>query len=188
MESLDSIASKVRVCTLCDLSKFRKNAVPGEGNKSAKLFIIGEAPGKNEDIEGRPFIGMAGKFLDRYLTMVGIDRSKVFITNAVKCRPPNNRKPFDSEIEACRPYLLAQLGFIRPKLVLGLGTSACNSLGIKYKHLSDVRGRVLNVDFYGMNLNVFIAFHPSFPMRFKSQRSTFIADLEKVKIISDAAR
>ncbi len=185
MESLESIASKVMVCKLCDLSNGRNNAVPGEGKRSADLFIIGEAPGKNEDIEGRPFIGMAGRFLDKYLAMAGIERSDTFITNAVKCRPPNNRKPVVVEIEACRPYLLGQLAVVKPKLVLCLGTSACTSLGIEYKHLSEVRGRKFGVDFYGVKINVFATFHPSFPMRFESKRETFLEDLKKVKIILD---
>ncbi len=183
MESIDLIAAKVRVCKLCDLSKGRNNAVPGEGVKSADLFIIGEAPGKNEDLAGKPFIGMAGRFLDKYLSMAGIERSDTFITNAVKCRPPNNRKPFGSEIEACRSYLLGQLTAVEPKLVLCLGTSACTSLGIEYKHLSDIRGRRLDVDFYGVKVKVFATFHPSFPMRFKTKRNTFLEDLKKVKII-----
>ncbi|MCL5009930.1 MAG: uracil-DNA glycosylase [Candidatus Parvarchaeota archaeon] len=186
MESLESISSKIISCKLCDLCKSRKNAVPGEGKSNAYLLIIGEAPGRYEDDTGRPFVGMSGKFLNKYLEMVGIERSETFITNAVKCRPPNNRKPLDKEIDACRPYLLGQMSSIKPKLILGLGTSACNSLGIKYKHLSEVRGRKMHMEFYGLEVDVFITFHPSFPMRFKSQRDKFLEDLKKVKaLISD---
>jgi DNA polymerase len=180
MNGLKKIASKVVVCTLCDLSLKRKNSVPGTGPENAKLFIIGEAPGKYEDEKGLPFIGLSGRFLNKYLEAVGIKREDAFVTNAVKCRPPNNRKPESKEVDACRPYLIGQLSIIKPKLVLALGTSACNALGIKYKHLSDVRGKSMDLDFFGLKLHVFITFHPSFPMRFTKPRDTFLMDLKEV--------
>lgn len=183
METLESIASKVIVCPLCDLSLKRKNAVPGVGPKSAELVIIGEAPGRYEDDQGKPFVGMSGKFLNKYLEMVGIKRHEAFVTNAVKCRPPNNRKPNDAELSACRPYLVGQLSLIKPKLVLALGTSACNALGIKYEHLSDVRGKPMELGFGGITIRVFVTFHPSFPMRFTKPRQAFLDDLKKVKEI-----
>ncbi len=181
MESLQGVASKVIVCKLCDLSLKRTNAVPGEGDQSAKLFILGEAPGKYEDEQGKPFVGMSGKFLNRYLELAGIKREMAFVTNAVKCRPPNNRKPFGKELDACRPYLVAQLAAIKPKLILALGTSACASMGIKFQHLSEIRGKVIDVDIGGLKLKTFITFHPSFPMRFTKPRDTFLSDLKQVR-------
>lgn len=180
METLAEIVSNVSVCKLCDLSLKRNIAVPGEGSDNAKLLILGEAPGRFEDLAGKPFVGLSGKFLDKYLELAGIKRSEAFVTNAVKCRPPNNRKPTTPEITTCRPYLLSQLSIIKPKIVLALGTSACNSLEISYKHLSDVRGREILYYFHGLKLNVFVTFHPSFPMRFKKPRETFLRDLQKV--------
>lgn len=183
MDNLDIIRSKVVVCRLCDLSLKRIKAVPGEGPLEAKLFILGEAPGRHEDEAGRPFVGMSGRFMDRYLELAGIDRSAAFVTNAVKCRPPNNRKPEMMEISACSPYLLGQLSAIKPSIVLALGTSACNALGIRYKQLSDVRGRLIQHDFHGHSLNVFVTFHPSFPMRFTKPRAEFLKDLKTVASI-----
>ncbi len=180
METLENIASKVVVCPLCDLSLKRRNAVPGVGPASTNLVIIGEAPGRFEDAQGKPFVGLSGKFLNKYLETAGIKREDAFVTNAVKCRPPNNRKPNDAELNACRPYLVGQLSIIKPKLVLALGTSACNALGIKYKHLSDVRGKTMEIDFGGLKVKVFVTFHPSFPMRFTKPRQTFLEDLKNV--------
>lgn len=181
METLDEVASKVTVCALCDLSLKRKNAVPGEGNKTSKLLILGEAPGRYEDAQGRPFVGLSGRFLDKYLKQAGIRREEAFVTNAVKCRPPNNRKPKTNEIAACRIYLISQISIIEPKMVLALGTSAASSLGIKFDHLAEIRGRLIEIEFGGKKLNVFITYHPSFPMRFTKPRDTFLSDLKKVK-------
>ncbi len=181
MNELDKISSRIAECMLCPLYKNTNNAVPGEGDASAKLVIIGEAPGRFEDIQGRPFVGMSGRFLNKYLELAGIKREKVFITNAVKHRPPNNRKPTVEEIVACRPYLVEQLGIIRPKLLLALGTSAATSLGFKYKHLEEVRGKTTEITLDGDKYSCFVTFHPSFPMRFPKARETFLNDLKAVK-------
>src|SRR5919109_3590545 len=108
-DSLEKIASEVMGCPLCKLSATRKNAVPGKGQLSAKIMFIGEAPGKNEDDQGKPFVGAAGRILNQALQKAGIKRSQVFITNVVKCRPPGNRIPEDEERQACRPYLDRQI-------------------------------------------------------------------------------
>ncbi len=179
MENLSGISGEIVKCTLCDLCLKRNNAVPGEGNEKADIVIIGEAPGKNEDLKGRPFIGMSGKFLSKNLESLGISRETVFITNAVKCRPPNNRKPKGIELEKCRPYLIRQLSVIHPKLILALGTSAASALGIEFKHLSEIKGRVIEINLNGKKFNCLVTFHPSFPMRFPSARKTFLEDLSK---------
>jgi DNA polymerase len=180
METLRNIASKVVVCKLCDLALKRTNAVPGDGIPSSRLFILGEAPGRYEDLRGHPFVGMSGKFLNKYLAYAEIKREEAFVTNAVKCRPPNNKKPRQDELLACRPYLVGQLSVIKPKLVLALGTSAASAIGIKFEHLSEVRGRLLDVELDSLKLKVFVTFHPSFPMRFKKPRETFLGDLRIV--------
>ncbi len=181
MEELGLISEEIKNCRLCELYVKRTNAVPGEGNDKAKLVIIGEAPGKNEDLKGRPFIGMSGKFLTRYLEMAGIERNEVFITNAVKCRPPNNRKPKKEEILTCQPYLIRQLSVINPQLILALGTSAASSLGLEFKHLSEIKSKLTTVSLGNQSFNCVVTFHPSFPMRFPHARKEFLDDLLKVK-------
>lgn len=179
-ETLETIADKIRACVLCDLSKTRTNAVPGEGSIDARLLILGEAPGRSEDKAGKPFIGIAGRFLTKTLEEAGIKREKTFITNTVKCRPPDNRKPLNYEMTACRPYLVSQLIAISPKLVLALGATACDALGLEYKKLSDLRGKVIEHNFQGLLLRVFITFHPSFARRSIKGRETFFSDLKEV--------
>jgi uracil-DNA glycosylase len=118
---LKEIAAEVRTCQLCRLAKTRTRAVPGEGYSRAEVMLIGEGPGYREDQEGRPFVGPAGKFLDELLGLAGLDREAVFITNVVKCRPPNNRDPMPDETAACAPYLERQLAVINPRVVITLG-------------------------------------------------------------------
>lgn len=118
---LAKLNEEVRACPLCDLSKTRKRAVPGEGPVDAEIMFIGEAPGYHENEQGRPFIGQAGRFLDELLASIDLDRGKVYITNVVKCRPPNNRDPLPHEIEACAPYLDRQIALIKPKVIVTLG-------------------------------------------------------------------
>lgn len=120
-ELLRELEEEIRRCTKCPLHRHRAKAVPGEGDPNAKVFFIGEAPGRNEDLEGRPFVGAAGKLLNRLLELAGLSRSAVFITNVVKCRPPGNRDPRPEEIEACAPYLDRQLAAVRPDIVVTLG-------------------------------------------------------------------
>ncbi len=120
-EKLSVIASEVKVCTLCELSRTRTNAVPGEGDANARVMLIGEGPGWHEDQEGRPFIGNAGKFLTELLEKAGLRREDVFITNVVKCRPPSNRDPLPDEIHACSLYLERQIATIDPDVIVTLG-------------------------------------------------------------------
>src|SRR5205807_880478 len=125
---LQLIHSEILECTKCELHKSRTNAVPGEGPYDAKIMFVGEGPGQNEDEQGRPFVGAAGKFLTELLESIGLKRSDVFITNIVKCRPPNNRAPRKSEIETCNPYLQSQIRLINPRILCALGTPAINTL------------------------------------------------------------
>ncbi len=179
METLEQIASKVAVCTLCGLSSGRKNAVPGEGPSVSKLFVIGEAPGRFEDEAGRPFVGISGKFLTKTLEEAGIKRESIFITNVVKCRPPENRKPLDSEISACHAYLIGQLEAIKPRLVLALGASACSGIGLDFKRLSDVRGKIQEFSVGNMAFKLLVTFHPSFARRSRKGREIFLQDIKQ---------
>lgn len=120
-ELLDEIAAEIRVCTRCELHRTRTNSVPGEGPADARIMFIGEAPGWNEDQQGRPFVGAAGKFLEELLGAAGLKRSDVFITNVVKSRPPGNRDPLPDEIVACAPFLQRQIDAIDPDVIVTLG-------------------------------------------------------------------
>lgn len=133
----------IRNCVLCPLHESRTIAVPGQGTMSAQFMIIGEAPGRDEDRTGRPFIGSAGRYLDQVLSGTGIERSDFFITNTVKCRPPNNRTPKTGEIDICtRHYLFRQIELVDPKLILLLGSVAVKTM-LGLKRVEDARGKIL---------------------------------------------
>ena len=121
---LQELAAEIRSCVRCPLHLSRKNAVPGEGPSDASLVIVGEAPGRNEDEQGRPFVGAAGRNLDDLLSEAGVSRDSVFITNSVKCRPPGNRRPARSELDTCHPYLRRQIEAIVPRVIVLLGDAA----------------------------------------------------------------
>ena len=126
VEEQRAIEDRVAACTRCRLSSGRILTVPGDGDPNAELMFIGEGPGANEDRQGHPFVGQAGKLLDRLLEEIDLSRGDVFVTNVIKCRPPNNRDPESDEIAACEPYLAEQLRGIRPKLIVPLGRFAMN--------------------------------------------------------------
>ncbi|AFU58365.1 MAG: uracil-DNA glycosylase [Nitrososphaera sp.] len=174
-DSLEKVAAEVRGCPLCKLSRSRKNAVPGEGQLSAKIMFIGEAPGKSEDEKGRPFVGAAGRVLDNLLEKAGIGRSQVFITNVVKCRPPNNRVPEEDEVTACRPYLDRQIALIRPKVICILGRTAYSSL-LGGGSITANRGKIVE----RAGQKYFLTFHPAAAIYNKNLLSALEADLKKL--------
>lgn len=143
---LRQLAASIARCTKCPLHLSRSRTVPGEGSAAARIVLIGEAPGRQEDREGRPFVGAAGRILDEALTRSGLSRSSVYITNTVKCRPPRNRHPRGSEIHACRPYLTAQLETIDPLVIVALGQSAVQAILGSSRPLGKIRGRWRLVD------------------------------------------
>src|SRR5438132_5999974 len=144
-EILKEIAVEVSTCPLCDLCKTRTKAVPGEGNPHAKIMFIGEGPGYHEDKQGRPFVGPAGQFLDELLASINLKRSDVFITNVVKCRPPNNRDPLPAEINACDDYLERQIAAINPQVIVTLGRfSMAKFFG--GEKISSIHGRARKID------------------------------------------
>src|SRR5918912_3363234 len=174
-DSLEKIAAEVRGCPLCKLSRTRKNAVPGEGQLAAKIMFIGEAPGRSEDEKGKPFVGAAGRILDELLKKAGIERSQVFITNTVKCRPPNNRMPDDDEVAACKPYLDRQTALIKPKVICILGKTAYSSL-LGGNSITANRGKMVEKS----GQKYFLTFHPAAVIYNKDLLSALEADLKKL--------
>ncbi|MHC4478929.1 MAG: uracil-DNA glycosylase [Planctomycetota bacterium] len=138
---LERIASEVRPCCQCGLGSTRTNAVPGEGNPDARIMFIGEAPGADEDAQGRPFVGRAGQLLDKVIAACGLKRSDVFIGNILKCRPPGNRDPRPEEIISCLPYLQSQIEIIDPEVIVALGAHAARTLLNTNKPIGQLRGQ-----------------------------------------------
>jgi len=155
-DSLDLVAREVSACLLCPLSASRTRAVPGEGPPNARVMLIGEGPGRNEDLQGRPFVGAAGKELDSLLAEAGLMRDGVFVCNVVKCRPPDNRRPAAAEVEACAPYLDRQLALVKPRVVVLLGDTALKRF-FPERGLGDSHGRLLKRG----ALEFFSSYHPA---------------------------
>ncbi len=155
-DELDALRKSVILCTRCDLSKTRTNAVPGSGRKETDVVFIGEAPGRNEDLQGAPFVGTAGKILSDALDYAGFARSNVYITNVVKCRPPNNRRPNKEELDSCKIYLQKELEIIRPKIICILGNTAYGSL-LDGSAITKNRGKLIKKN----NQLYFVTVHPA---------------------------
>jgi uracil-DNA glycosylase family 4 len=164
--ALDQIADEVRACTRCRLHEQRTRAVPGEGNSDTEVVLVGEGPGFNEDREGRPFVGRAGGLLVRLLGALGWRREDVFITNVVKCRPPDNRDPAADEIAACAPYLRRQLEALDPAVVVTLGRHSLGSF-LPGARISQVHGTAHPADptTGARNALVFALYHPAAALR-----------------------
>lgn len=184
MNELERIAEEVKNCRKCRLWKFRNKAVPGEGNPRAKLIIVGEAPGEKEDLEGRPFVGSAGKLLTKLLSDIGIDRSEVFITNVVKCRPPGNRDPREDEIRVCSTYLDRQIRIIRPEVILALGRHSTayflKKIGRKCSSIMAMRGKVFIITIDDKKVKVFPTLHPAAALYNPRLRSVLEEDFRRL--------
>ena len=190
VSSYDELVNLMLNCTRCKLHTSRRRVVPGEGPLNARIMIIGEAPGEREDEEGRPFVGAAGQLLTKLLNTVGIRREEVYITNVVKCRPPNNRDPEPDEIEACRPFLVTQILMIRPQIIICLGRHSAREVltmaGYPEKsvsNISSIRGRVFNVRLGDLNVKVLPTYHPAAALYNPRLRGIIEEDLRKVKTL-----
>ncbi len=173
----DEITKEIFSCKKCLLYKTRHKPVPGEGSLDAEIMFIGEGPGRNEDLTGRPFVGAAGKFLDELLAGIGLKREDVFIGNVVKCRPPNNRVPLLSEIEACKPYLYAQIAIIQPKIICTLGNTPLNTLISPHLTIGRVHGKVFKKDGF-----TFIPlYHPAAALYHNALKVVLKEDFAKLK-------
>lgn len=166
--SLPELAQKASVCTRCDLSKTRTHAVFADGDPSASIMLIGEAPGQQEDESGVPFVGKAGQLLTQLLASVGITRpNDIYICNTVKCRPPKNRKPEPEEMSACFPYLEGQIHWVKPKIILLAGATAVQDILKTKVGISKLRGQWFDTPFAGAK--AMPIFHPSYLLRNQSK-------------------
>jgi len=181
LKELKELEEKAKNCCACRLCKTRKNVVFGEGDLQTNLMFVGEAPGEQEDIQGRPFVGRAGQLLNRFLNLYGVSREKVYITNVVKCRPPNNRNPETDEIKSCYPFLERQIELIEPKVILCLGAFAARTiLNLPEKTpISRIRGKEHKVEVKGKEVIVIPTFHPAYLLRNRKGEPEFQKDLEK---------
>jgi len=186
-ESMEKIAHQVKTCTRCPLSKGRKNAVPGEGSVKAKVVFVGEAPGYWEDLKGLPFVGAAGKVLDGLLTWIGLARESVFITNVVKCRPPENRDPLALEIATCTSlYLDHQIRLIAPKVLVTLGRHSTAYIfwraGVRrVESIAEFRGEVYDVKFVNLRIAVVPMYHPASVLHNPRYRDGLESDFQLLK-------
>ncbi len=174
-DSLARVAAEVRVCTRCGLSATRTQAVPGEGPADAAIFFIGEGPGRNEDLQGRPFVGASGRYLESLLKSIGWDRSQVFITNVVKCRPPENRDPLPPELAACRDYLDCQIALIQPALVVTLGRFSMARY-FPGAAITKIHGQAKRIE----NTYYLPLFHPAAVLRNEAWRAAMKDDFQRI--------
>ncbi len=180
---LNKIANQIRSCQKCQLCKNRMNAVPGIGSHDAKIIFIGEGPGKDEDLQGEPFVGAAGKFLNTLLESISLERKDVFITNVVKCRPPNNRDPLPEEVATCWSYLDAQIKLIQPEIIVTLGRHSMVRFlpGLK---ISDVHGQAKRIKgLYSDKQIIFPIYHPAAALYNPNLRVTMFRDIAKLPIL-----
>jgi len=176
-ESLSALYQAILQCRKCGLFRNRRQAVPGQGSFKARLMFIGEGPGFEEDQQGRPFVGPAGQLLTKMIKAIKLNREDVYITNVVKCRPPENRLPSEDEIEVCRPFLNEEIRLVDPKILVGLGNCAAQTLTQSKKRISDLRGRWL--DFQSRRLMA--TYHPAFLLRNPEAKREVWEDLKRVR-------
>ncbi|MCF2135737.1 MAG: uracil-DNA glycosylase [Candidatus Thorarchaeota archaeon] len=176
ISQLDAIRSEIAQCTNCPLHETRLHTVPGEGSPTARLMIVGEAPGAREDETGRPFVGRSGELLTTLLSEIGISRDEIFITSVMKCRPPKNRTPRQGEIASCIPYLFRQIEAIRPAIVMLVGGVAISAV-IGPWRLSEAHGRFYETE----EQKFFMTYHPAAALRFPKTADIIRQDLQIIK-------
>jgi len=175
--NLSSLKESVLECALCELASTRNKVVFGEGDINARLMFVGEAPGADEDMQGRPFVGLAGQLLTKIIASIGLKREEVFICNILKCRPPNNRNPLPFEIEKCRPYLDAQINLIKPQIICALGSPASKTILSTDNSISKIRGQIFNLD----GIKVIPTYHPAYLLRNASMKRPVWEDMKLIR-------
>jgi len=181
LEKLNKLKKKLQLIKNCSLKRSATNLVFGDGNINSKIMIIGEGPGANEDAEGKPFVGRAGKLLDKMLAAIQLDRTKVYISNVVNYRPPANRKPSEEEIQRYLPYLKSHIEIINPKILVLLGSTALNTLIGNEVVISKARGKWIQKEIGTNKIWVIASFHPAFLMRQPEQKKLAWIDLKMVR-------
>ncbi len=172
--NLENINEEIKNCKKCELWKYAKQAVLGEGEKNAKIMIVGEAPGAEEDKTGKPFVGRAGRLLRNTLSSLGLEET--YITNVVKHRPPNNRKPKKAEIKACSEFLIAEIQILKPKIILALGSTACEFLTGERKIKV-----AIEKDYEFMGAKVLVNYHPAAILRNPNLLNKFVEKIKQAK-------
>ena len=181
LEKLNKLKKKIQLIKNCELKNSAKNLVFGDGNINSKIMVIGEGPGANEDIEGKPFVGRAGKLLDKMLISIQLDRTKTYITNVVNYRPPENRKPTEEEIKRYLPFLISHIEIINPKILLLLGSTALNTLIGSETVISKARGKWIQKEIGLIKPWIIASFHPAFLMRQPEQKKLAWIDLKMIR-------
>lgn len=180
-------AAHVLGCTRCPLHETRTQVVAGEGNPDAEVMFVGEAPGYHEDRQGVPFVGSAGKLLDRLLAQIGLDRGDVFIANVLKCRPPGNRDPLQSEIEACERHLFRQVEIVRPRIICTLGNFATKLISGRADGISRVHGCELPIEVGGHPVVLYPLYHPAAALYTPAMLATLEADFRRIPELAGIA-
>ena len=181
-EKLKEFYLKIKDCQECDLYRSRTKFVFGSGSAYAEVLFVGEAPGKNEDLQGLPFVGQAGKLLDELLYSIGMDRSEVFIANMLKCRPPGNRDPRMEEVNTCKDYLFEQVKIINPKIICTLGKHSTQLLLNTSKGITNLRGKIFKVD----NRIILPINHPAAALYTPSRMEVLKEDFQRIKRLIDS--
>ena len=179
----EDLLAQIAVCKKCALCEERTNAVPGDGDWNTDVLFIGEGPGRDEDLQGKPFVGAAGRILNEFLESIGMDRSDVYIANVVKCRPPSNRDPLPEEIKTCWPYLEEQIKIIKPKLIVTLGRHSMGRF-LKGLKISEVHGEPKRANGIWQPRQVFLPlYHPAAALYDPRKKVTMQEDFAKIPLI-----
>ena len=181
IDNLERLKKSIQSIKNCSLKENAKNMVFSDGNPKSKIMLIGEAPGANEDEEALPFVGRAGALLDKMLSAINLDRKKVYISNIVNYRPPDNRRPTDEEVKRYLPFITKHIEIINPKIVVLLGSTAMNALIGKEVVISKMRGKWIEKKFGNCKASVIITFHPAFLMRQPAQKKMAWIDLKMIR-------
>lgn len=174
---LAALDLQIRGCHSCPLSENRNLAVPGRGPAPAKIMLVGEAPGREEDMTGKPFVGRAGRLLDAAIELAGLVRSEIYITSVIKCRPPENRKPKKKEIALCIHYLKAQMNIVRPEIICLMGNTAAQAV-LGMQGITKLRGKMLHNRFL-------VTYHPAAVLRNRNLMEEFVSDLKRLNTLGD---
>jgi DNA polymerase len=176
MITLEDVRKELGDCKRCKLHRGRKTIVFGEGNEKATLMLIGEGPGYDEDVQGRPFVGKAGQLLTKILQSINLPREEVYIANIIKCRPPQNRNPESDEIQSCHPFLMKQINVIQPKIICALGTFSAQTLLKTNTKITALRGKLFDLE----GIKVMPTYHPAFLLRNPDKKREVWEDMKKI--------